>query len=107
MIITNETIISFNPVLEREAMMKFEEQHPDWKKEESTVLYSYRQRSTVNVFNALQHFESVGEKTDCVEVVRCKDCRNRQNIGMGAHRWCDVVSGSRREDDFCSYGERK
>lgn len=57
--------------------------------------------------NALQHVESVGEKTDCVEVVRCKDCRNRQDIGMGAHRWCDVVSGSTREDDFCSYGERK
>lgn len=42
-----------------------------------------------------------------VKVVRCKDCKHRQeDVGMGDHRWCDIVNGSRCSDDYCSYGER-
>ena len=55
--------------------------------------------------------------TDCVEVVRCKDCKYWLNswVAPGAehsHGYChieesdDVVVG-RWDDDFCSYGERK
>lgn len=44
---------------------------------------------------------------DVVEVVRCKDCRHRQkDVGMGDHRWCDIVNGSRCSNDFCSKGDR-
>ena len=102
MIITNETIVSFNPTLEHEAMMKFEEQHQDWKKEETTFLYSYRQRNTVNTFNALQYVESVGEKKDCVEIVRCKDCKHLYEERCPLRTWF-----THTEDDYCSYGERK
>lgn len=45
---------------------------------------------------------------NCVSVVRCKDCKHRQeDVGMGDHCWCDIANGSRHSDDFCSYGERK
>ena len=43
-----------------------------------------------------------------IDIVQCGECKHRQkDVGMGDHRWCDVVNGSRRSDDFCSYGERK
>ena len=40
---------------------------------------------------------------DCVDVVRCKDCRWRKGI------YCDHEDGmvSICDDDFCSCGERK
>lgn len=49
---------------------------------------------------------------DAVPVVRCKDCRNYSNVD--AHkgkildfRWCNKFGNITKEDDFCSYGERK
>lgn len=43
-----------------------------------------------------------------IELVRCKDCKYRQNdVGMGDHCWCDIVNGSRLPDDYCSYGVRR
>lgn len=53
------------------------------------------------VFNAEiepQHVESVGEKKDCVEVVRCKDCKRNDH---GCTRWDAPIN----DDDFCSYGK--
>ena len=44
---------------------------------------------------------------DAAEVVRCKDCVSYEPepcIGFG---WCPVCSFVRRDNDFCSYGERK
>lgn len=46
---------------------------------------------------------------DVVEVVRCKDCRNRPNIktqtkGM---MWCRKFRTEVYPNHFCSYGERK
>lgn len=44
---------------------------------------------------------------DAVPVARCKDCVSYEPepcIGFG---WCPVCSFVRRDDDFCSYGERK
>ena len=46
-------------------------------------------------------------KRDAVEVVRCKDCKNRGRV------WCPMESVEQypwfatKDNDFCSYGERK
>ena len=42
------------------------------------------------------------DRTSYVEVVRCKDCK-----GMNEDKFCVAWEGFVREDDFCSYGERK
>ena len=45
---------------------------------------------------------------DAVEVVRCKDCKYK-SYGVD-YMWCDHAQGlanSIKDDDFCSYGERK
>jgi hypothetical protein len=51
----------------------------------------------------------LNKTVDAVEVVRCKDCRNRlEGTKMcshpGAMGW-DAIEVE--DDDFCSYGERK
>ena len=55
-------------------------------------------------------FEDV-ERVDAVPVVRCKDCRCWQKSSLfSGHMVCRYVvdcSVVRREDDFCSRGERK
>ena len=65
-----------------------------------------------------------GEFIDCVEdaeellngiptidIVRCKECRWRNDYGchnpIWGDGWANYLSPSPREDDFCSYGERK
>ena len=46
--------------------------------------------------------------TDAVEVVKCKDCKYRnEKCGMGEHRWCKVFKMSTVPNDFCSYGKRR
>ena len=55
-------------------------------------------------------FRSIIHKTptvDAVEVVRCKDCKHRFDglcamESVGGYPWNDT-----KDDDFCSYGERK
>ncbi len=39
---------------------------------------------------------------DVIPVVRCKDCKR-----MNEDKICVAWEGFVREDDFCSYGERK
>lgn len=48
------------------------------------------------------------ETIDAVPVVRCKDCKHRDP----ENHHCDYPAGTtiyfpRKDDDFCSYGERK
>ena len=46
---------------------------------------------------------------DAVPVVRCKECKwDRPDTLLDKH-WCSRLLGSMevRENDFCSYGERK
>jgi hypothetical protein len=47
---------------------------------------------------------------DVVPVVRCKDCKHF-NIGMLGFNWCDAHSYDEliecKENDYCSYGERR
>ena len=42
---------------------------------------------------------------DAVEVVRCKDCKRYQLDSIFHVGFCD--GKRRKDDDFCSYGERK
>ena len=49
---------------------------------------------------------------DAVEVIRCKDCKNwREGFtgsGMRINTWCPLMNGSvTKDNDFCSYGERR
>lgn len=45
---------------------------------------------------------------EAVEVVRCKDCKHRdEKCGMGEHRWCEILEMSTAPNDFCSCGECK
>ena len=47
---------------------------------------------------------------DAVEVVRCKDCKYYEHpeyYGGGTKDVCRTFKRQTREDDFCSYGERK
>ena len=53
-------------------------------------------------------------KADLVEVVRCKDCKYWNCVGISTkHMGCSIFCGAyEREyptnpEDFCSYGERK
>ena len=52
--------------------------------------------------------ESPKANKNLVEVVRCRECRHRnERCGMGEHRWCEILNMSTTPDDFCSYGERE
>lgn len=48
---------------------------------------------------------------DVVEVVRCKDCIHKGWVQEPCHgrsiAYCHIHEICIREDDFCSYGERK
>ena len=47
---------------------------------------------------------------DAVEVVRCKDCKHYERFNNACHCHKADENGTPifvREDDFCSYGERK
>lgn len=47
---------------------------------------------------------------DAVEVVRCKDCKYYEHpeyYGGGTKDVCRTFKRQMKEDDFCSYGERK
>ena len=47
-------------------------------------------------------------KTDFVEVVRCKDCRQWNGIGFAENAgWCEKKDIGTLYNDFCSYGERR
>ena len=58
---------------------------------------------------------AVGRKepaADVVEVVRCKDCQRYGNINYHTgtrfdFKFCNKFGNVTRENDFCSYGERR
>ena len=45
-------------------------------------------------------------RTNCVEVVRCKDCEHYQYV-EGGKPLCEWHRIACAYDDFCSYGERR
>ena len=65
---------------------------------------------------SIEHYNNMAERlteleyelSESVKVVRCKDCKHRdERCGMGEHRWCRILKMSTVLNDFCSYGERK
>lgn len=46
---------------------------------------------------------------DAVPVIRCKDCFYYQtgNYGMGEWRWCMVHHDYTKDDNYCSWAERR
>lgn len=54
---------------------------------------------------------NVATAVDFVEVVRCKDCIHKGWVQEPCHgrsiAYCHIHEICIREDDFCSYGERK
>lgn len=44
---------------------------------------------------------------DCVEVVRCHDCRNYEEAKNGCNGFCKEWNTSTYTWDYCSRGERK
>ena len=44
-----------------------------------------------------------------IDIVRCKECRRRYRSGYrGDEYWvCDFMDAKIKDDDFCSYGERR
>ena len=78
-----------------------------WRKKR-TLRERWLRTIGIDIFaEAVKKFSSV----DAVEVVRCRDCLYWQKSGLfRGHRVCRYVLDCpvvRREDDFCSRGERK
>lgn len=79
----------------------------------SSVLEQVRWERDMALETLKEHGIGFCEKSDMVEVVRCKDCRHFVPIilnGKVQERGyctlgCDWVN--RKETDFCNYGERK
>ena len=44
---------------------------------------------------------------DAVEVVRCRDCLFKQSPKRYGNLQCKILGVPMRNNDFCSYGERK
>ena len=44
-----------------------------------------------------------------IDIVRCKECKRRYRSGYrGDEYWvCDFMDAKIKDDDFCSYGERR
>lgn len=49
----------------------------------------------------------LGRKADMVEVVRCKDCINKECFGRDGKIVCDLDGFLHDPDWFCADGERK
>lgn len=62
------------------------------------------------VYDTNAFLDSIDEQPtiDAVPVVRCKDCKNLERSEDGSIYLClHKMLGRIRQDDFCSYGERK
>lgn len=49
MFIHYKTVISFDPYEERKAMEKFEAEHSEWKRDDTTMLVTFTKESMVQV----------------------------------------------------------
>jgi hypothetical protein len=56
-----------------------------------------------------QELEQICQIPSPVEVVRCKDCKykERKRCGLTRYSVCGLTRYTVRENDYCSYGERK
>ena len=44
---------------------------------------------------------------DAVEVIRCKNCKHRYTLSSGMSFCKKIFQMRAKDDDFCSYGERR
>lgn len=69
------------------------------------------QQHILNFSRAYKRLVESAPAVDAVEVVRCKNCKHRYyNDDLGRHCcsiWADGYDTVVRDDDFCSYGERR
>ena len=56
------------------------------------------------IYEATTDFDGVVCYIKRGEIVRCRECKHRQN--PHAPKWCYEMSKETDADDFCSYGER-
>ena len=80
--------------------------------------YSDRPNAYINASDlelAIVKATSYGDALDAVreapsiDIVRCGECKHRYDDGWIEPRWtCDYLKDMRlKDDDFCSYGERR
>ena len=60
------------------------------------------------VSGCMKHIDNA-PTVDAVPVVRCRECKHRKYDDIFGTLWCNRDSCTKRvkQDDFCSYGERK
>ncbi len=56
-----------------------------------------------------QEVEKIVDAMPSIDIVRCKECKHRYRSGYrGDEYWvCDFMDAKIKDDDFCSYGERR
>ena len=61
------------------------------------------------IYGAVQMMSTASIPTiDAVPVVRCKDCKQWERLKKNLRRgYCGESECIMRDDDFCSYGERR
>lgn len=74
-----------------------------WDEESKEYNIGYSSYCLDYVRKWLELVFDVVEEADVVEVVRCKDCKGM----IDEDHFCYVWEGFVRDDDFCSYGERR
>ena len=71
-------------------------------------LDAYTGRIIVGQGNMCKVYYADESTVDAVEVVRCKDCKMLgPYLRSGKYVYCDRTCMIVREEDYCSYGERK
>lgn len=66
---------------------------------------AYLNDTALDVLKMIDKWLCEAEAVDAVEVVRCKDCKERtQSGGMVLH--CSLNGIQVDDDDFCSYGTK-
>lgn len=64
-------------------------------------------RSSYAAQMAMLGYEPDGNPKDMVEVVRCKECDNKECWGRAGDVVCGIDGTPHRPDWFCADGERK
>ena len=71
--------------------------------EREALINSFRScGASKDLIDSIVHRINLQEAADVVPVVRCKDCTEWDEISSECSHWHGF-----RENDFCSYGERK
>lgn len=59
----------------------------------------------------MEDFNNLPDKIDSVEVIRCENCRHRddkwEDWEEGKVYWCDIMDRCVKAEDYCSYAERR